>query len=133
MARTFGKIVARPQVARACGCIQEFKEYEKDQYRAQRLTKFQRTRCAACAARLLEEQRRVAEALPKKGEALQALPPGTQIALTRKPDGTWAGSLSAGGTSAEATGDTPLGLTVTLARVWLALHSTGSRPNPNPG
>ena len=41
-----------------------------DKYRAQRLAKFQRTRCAECAAKLVEEQQRAAEALPKKGEVL---------------------------------------------------------------
>src|SRR6267378_1807954 len=94
-----GEIVARPMVARACGCLQEFQHYAVDKYRAQRLAKFQRTRCAECVARLNEEQRRAAAALPKKGEALQSLPPGTQVAMTRLPDGTWGGTLAADGTA----------------------------------
>jgi hypothetical protein len=77
MTEPTGKIVARPMVARACGCVQEFQHFAVDKYRAQRLAKFQKTRCAACVARLNEEQRLAAAALPKKGEALQSLPPGT--------------------------------------------------------
>src|SRR5215831_19688934 len=97
-----GKIVARPMVARFCGCLQEFQHYQVDKYRAQRLAKFQRTRCAACAAKLVEEQKRAAAALPKKGEVLKLLPPGTQVSLTLRQDGTWAGTLAADGTAVEA-------------------------------
>src|SRR6202045_1009767 len=104
MTEPSGKIVARPMVARACGCLQEFQHYKVDKYRAQRLAKFQRTRCAACVAELAEKQRRALAALPKKGEALQALPPGTQIALTRRADGIWTGTLTADGNTVEATG-----------------------------
>src|SRR5438270_12836053 len=100
-----GKIVGRPMVARACGCQCEFQHYEVDKYRAQRLAKFQRTRCPACVAKLEEERRQAAAALPKKGEALQALPPGTQVSMTRRADGTWAGTLAAGGTTVEAVGE----------------------------
>lgn len=128
MTEPSGKIVARPMVARACGCLQEFQHYQVDKYRAQRLAKFQRTRCSACVAKLEEEQRRLAAALPKKGEALQALPPGTEIALTRKPDGTWAGTLTANGTKVEAVGDGPQGLTIMLARLWLSVQ-----PGPKTG
>src|SRR2546421_4113888 len=102
MTEPSGKIVARPLVTRACGHQQEFQHYEVDKYRAQRLAKFQRTRCAECIARLTEEQRRAAEALPKKGEALKSLPPGTQVSLTRRPDGSWAGRLAAGEKTVEA-------------------------------
>src|SRR5213080_822487 len=105
MTEPSGRIVARPLVTRACGHQQEFQHYEVDKYRAQRLAKFQRTRCAACAAQLAEEQRRAAEALPKKGEALKSLPPGTQVSLTRRPDGSWAGTLSAEGTTVEMAGE----------------------------
>ncbi len=128
MTEPSGKIVARPMVARACGCMQEFQHYQVDKYRAQRLAKFQRTRCAVCAAKLVQEQQRLAAALPKKGEALQSLPPETQIALTRNLDGTWTGKLSAGGTKVEAVGDGPQGLTVTLARLWLGAR-TAESPN----
>src|SRR6516225_2194551 len=98
-----GEIVARPMVVRACGHQQEFQHYEVDKYRAQRLAKFQRTRCPACAAKLVEAQR-AAEALPKRGEALKLLPAGTQVSLTRQPDGSWAGTLSADGTAVEMAG-----------------------------
>src|SRR5215212_3449641 len=75
-----GEIVARPMVARACGCLQEFQHYKVDKYRAQRLAKFQRTRCPACVAKLLEEEKKAAP-LPK-AEAIKLLPPGTQVSLT---------------------------------------------------
>ena len=68
MTQPSGKIVGRPRVVRACGHEQEFQHYAVDKYRAQRLAKFQRTRCTECAAKLVEEQRRAAEALPKKAE-----------------------------------------------------------------
>src|SRR5436190_13985720 len=97
MTEPSGKIVARPMVVRACGHQQEFQHYEVDKYRAQRLAKFQRTRCPACAAKLVEEQQRAAAALPKKGEAVKSLPAGTQVSLTRQPDGSWTGTLSATG------------------------------------
>ncbi len=127
MAQPSGKIVARPMVARACGCLQEFQHYAVDKYRPQRLAKFQKTRCAACVAKLNEEQRRAAEALPKKGEAIRALPPGTQIIITRGPDGAWIGTLTANGTKVEAAGDGPQSVSVSLARQWLAAHGS---PNP---
>src|SRR5947209_15399937 len=104
MTEPSGNIVARPLVVRACGHEQEFQHYAVDKYRAQRLAKFQRTRCTECAAKLVEEQRQAAAALPTKGEALQSLPAGTQVSLIRQPDGSWAGTLSAGGTAVEMTG-----------------------------
>ena len=79
-----GEIVARPMVARACGCVQEFQHYAVDKYRAQRLAKFQQSRCPACVAKLVEEQRRAAP-LPKR-DALKLLPPGTQVNLDVKLD-----------------------------------------------
>ena len=60
----------------ACGCVREFQHYAVDKYRPQRLAKFRATRCEECVARLNEEQRRAAAALPKKGEAFRRLPPG---------------------------------------------------------
>jgi hypothetical protein len=125
MAEPSGEIVARPLVARACGCKQEFQHYAVDKYRAQRLAKFQKTRCAACVAKLIEEQRLAAQALPKRGEALQLLPPGTQVTMTKREDGTWAGTLAAGGKTVEAVGAGPQGLTVALARLWLSARSAG--------
>ena len=67
MTEPTGKIVARPMVVRACGHEQEFQNYAVDKYRAQRLAKFQRTRCAECAAKLVDEQQRAAEALKRVG------------------------------------------------------------------
>src|SRR5262245_368663 len=122
MTEPSGKIVARPMVVRACGHQQEFQHYAVDKYRAQRLAKFQQTRCAECAAKLVEEQQRAAAALPKKGEALKGLPPGTQVSLTRQPDGSWAGTLSAEGTAVEMAGVAgagPQSVLVALARLWV--------------
>ena len=121
MTEPSGKIIARPMVVRACGHEQEFQHYAVDKYRAQRLAKFQRTRCAECAAKLVEEQRRAAEALPRKGEALKSLPAGTQVSLTRQPDGSWAGTLSADETTVEVAGVAgtgPQSVVVALARLW---------------
>ena len=115
-----GEIVARPMVARACGCMCEFQHYAVDKYRAQRLAKFQSTRCPACVAKAEEERRAAAAALPGKGEAIQSLPNGTQISLLRRPDGKWAGTLTAEGTKVEAVADWPQGLSGTLARLWVA-------------
>ena len=129
MTEPSGKIVARPMVVRACGHEQEFQHYAVDKYRAQRLAKFQQTRCAECAAKLVEEQQRAAEALPKKGEALKSLPPGTQVSLTRQPDGSWAGTLSADGTTIEVAGVAgagPQSVVVALARLWVS-ESEGGR------
>ncbi len=117
-----GKVVAEPMIARACGCLQPFAHYEVDRYRAQRQAKFQKTRCAACVAKLNEEQKRAAAALPKKGEALQLLPPGTQVIITRRPDGTWMGTLTSQGKEVKAVGDSAPGLTIALARLWVAAH-----------
>ena len=118
-----GEIVARPMVVRACGHQQEFQHYAVDKYRAQRLAKFQSTRCSDCVAKLVEEQQRAAAALPKKGEAIKLLPPGTQVSLTRRPDGSWAGTLSANGTKVEGGGDVeagPQSVIVWMARLWLS-------------
>jgi hypothetical protein len=118
-----GEIVARPMVARACGCVCEFQHYAVDKYRAQRLAKFQQSRCPACVAKAEEERRKAASALPGKGEAIQALPRGTQISLNRRPDGKWAGALSAEGTAVEAVAEWPQGLAGTLARLWVAARA----------
>lgn len=114
-----GEVIARPMVARACGCQQEFQHYAVDKYRAQRLAKFQKTRCTNCVAKLNEEQRIAAAALPKKGEAFKLLPVGAQVSMTRNPDGIWAGTLAADGKTVEATGEGPQGLIVALARFWV--------------
>jgi hypothetical protein len=123
MTEPSGKIVARPLVTRACGHQQEFQHYAVDKYRAQRLAKFQRTRCAACVAKLVEEQQRAAQAMPKAGEAVKLLPPGTQLSLTRQADGSWAGTLTADGKAVKVAGAAeagPQSVIVALARLWLA-------------
>ena len=110
-------------VVRACGHEQEFQHDVADKYRAQRLAKFQQTRCTECAAKLAEEQQRIAEAVPKKGEVLKRLPPGTQVSLTRQPDGSWAGTLSVEGTTVKANGVAdagPQSVIVALARLWVS-------------
>lgn len=118
------EVVGRPMVARACGCLQEFQQFAVDKYRAQRLAKFQKTRCAACVEKLNQEQQRLSAMLPKKGEAMQLLPAGTQVALTKKPDGTWSGTLTAAGTTVETIGDGSQGVTVALARLWVVESGT---------
>jgi hypothetical protein len=121
-------------VIRACGHQQEFQHYAVDKYRAQRLAKFQQTRCAQCAAKLVEEQQRAAESAPKKGEALQLLPPGTQVSLTRRTDGSWAGTLAADGTVVEtdgAAGAGPQSVVVALARLWV-VESGAARASSEP-
>jgi|RhiMethySRZTD1v2_1073278.scaffolds.fasta_scaffold1112899_1 hypothetical protein len=123
-----GQIVARPMVARACGCVCEFQHYAVDKYRAQRLAKFQQSRCPACVAKAEEERRQAAALLPGKGEAIQALPHGTQISLNRRPDGKWAGKLSAEGTSVEAVAEWPQGMAGTLARLWAAARTAKPAP-----
>src|SRR5215212_11197357 len=102
MALPSGEVIAWPKVARACGCAKEFQHYAVDKYRAQRLAKFQQSRCPECVAKLVEEQRRAAP-LPK-AEALKQLPAGTQVALTLQPDGLWAGTLTADGVAVKTTG-----------------------------
>jgi hypothetical protein len=116
-----GKIVARPMVQRACGCMCEFQHYAVDKYRAQRLAKFQQSRCPACVAKLVEEQKRNAP-MPK-AEAMKQLPAGTQVTLTLQPDGSWAGALAAGGRTVEmpGTGNAgPQAVVVALARLWVS-------------
>jgi len=119
-----GEIVARVMLTRACGCLQEFQHYKVDKYRAQRQAKFQSTRCPACVAKLVEEQRKALP--PRKGEILKQLPPGTQVTLSRATDGSWGGTLSADGTAVELVGaarDAGPGMqavAVELARLWLA-------------
>jgi hypothetical protein len=122
-----GEIVARPILARACGCQCEFQHYAVDRYRAQRLAKFQSTRCPACVAKLEEERRLAAAARPPKGEAIRALPLGTQIAITRRPDGLWAGTMTAEGVTVDAVADSPQPLSATLAQLWAVAREPGLR------
>src|ERR1700730_5663943 len=120
MTEPSGKIVARPMVVRACGHQQEFQHYAVDKYQAQRLAKFQKTRCADCVAKLNEQQQRMAP-IPK-GEALKLPPPGTEVSWTLGPDGAWGGILVADGTTVEATGVAgvaPQSVIVALARLWV--------------
>ncbi len=135
MGQPSGQVIARPLVARACGCLREFQHYAVDRYRAQRLAKFQKTRCEVCVAKLHEAQRQAAAAIPKKGEAFRQLPPGTQMTISRSADGRWTGSLTAEGTTVEANGEGPHGVTLALARTWLAATgkiSAATTPRPAP-
>jgi len=116
-----GRIVSRPMIARACGCVQEFQNFEVDKYRAQRLAKFQQSRCPECVAKLIEEQKKSAP-LPKT-EAMKQIPAGTQVSLTLRPDGGWMGTLTAQGTTVETVGQPgagPQAVVVALARLWIA-------------
>ena len=113
-----GEIVARPMLPRSCGCLQEFQHYTVDRYRAQRQAKFQSTRCPKCAAKVVEEQQKLAP--PAKGEAFAMLPNGAQITLNRVADGSWTGTLAGDGKTVEATAHGPQALTVNLARLWLS-------------
>ena len=88
---------------------------------------FRRTRCPNCVAKLVEQQR-VASTLPKKGEAFKQLPNDTKITLSRRADGTWVGTLTAGGKTVEATGEGPQGVTVTLARLWSGPATVATPP-----
>ena len=126
MGQPSGEVIARPMVARACGCLREFQHYAVDKYRAQRLAKFQKTRCEECVAKLNEEQRLASATIPKKGEAFKQLPPDTQMTIRCRADGTWTGSMTAGGTTVEADGEGPQGVTLALARKWLV--ATGHAP-----
>ena len=128
MTEPSGKIVARPMVTRSCGHQQEFQHYEVDKYRPQRLAKFQKTRCADCVAKLNEEQQRAAP-LPK-AEALKLLPPGTQVTLTLRPDGSWTGRLTVGGTQVEAAGVVgagPQAVVGALAQLWVSESAAGQK------
>jgi hypothetical protein len=110
-------------VVRACGCKQEFQHYAVDKYRAQRLAKFQSSRCPACVAKLLEEQRQAAP-IPKV-QALKQLPSGIQVSLTIRPDGAWTGTLSVDGEKFETVGENgagPQAVVGTLAQLWLSAH-----------
>jgi hypothetical protein len=118
-----GEIVARPMITRACGCVKEFQHYAVDKYRTERLAKFQQSRCPECVAKLAEERKRAAPL--SKGEALKLLPSGTQVSLTIRSDGSWAGTLAAGGTvveSAASGGAGPQAVIVALARLWHSSH-----------
>src|SRR5262245_8685001 len=128
-----GEVVARPMVARACGHEQEFQHYKVDKYRAQRLAKFQRTRCPACVANLVEEQRQALP--PSKGEALKQLPAGTRVTLSKGANGSWGGTLSADGTTVEMvgaggeSGPGPQAVAVALARLWIAARAKDQPPS----
>ncbi|MBM3981917.1 MAG: hypothetical protein FJ304_16920 [Planctomycetes bacterium] len=132
MGQPSGEVIARPMVARACGCLREFQHYAVDKYRAQRLAKFQKTRCEVCVAKLNEDQKQAAANVPKKGEAFKQLPPGTQMTITCRADGTWTGTLTADGKTVQADGDGPQGVALALARVWLTGAATAPVVKPPP-
>ena len=57
-----------------------------------------------------------------------SLPPGTQVLLTRQPDGSWAAKLSPDGTAVEMTGGAeagPRSVMVGLARLWFLQTGAG--------
>ncbi|HVK12618.1 MAG TPA: hypothetical protein VM597_27965, partial [Gemmataceae bacterium] len=128
-----GEVIARPMMPRACGCLCEFQHYAVDKYRAQRLAKFQSTRCPECVAKSEAEQRAAAASLPSKGEAIQSLPVGSQVTLKREANGNWSGTLVAEGATVDGTGDGPQGLTITLARKWLMARGYEAKPAPPAG
>lgn len=128
-----GEVVARPLVARACGCLREFQEFAKDRYREQRLAQFRKTRCEDCVAKLNEEQKRAAAALPKVGKVFQSLPAGSRVEMTRRADGAWAGTLSAGGTTVEGAAGGPQDLTVLLGRLWATARGAKTQPEGSTG
>ncbi len=127
-----GPIVARLMLPRACGCVQEFQHYKVDKYRAERQAKFQSTRCPACVAKLVEEEKKALP--PRKAEVLRLLPPGTVVTLSRAADGSWGGTLSADGTSVEVVGvarEAGPGMqavAVQLARMWVAAREKDKPP-----
>ena len=85
-----------------------------------------------CVAKLVAEEQRAAAAVPKKGELIKLLPPGTQLSLTRQPDGSWTGQLAAAGKSVAATGVAeagPQSVIVMMARLWAA--EAGVAPEPS--
>ena len=126
-----GEIVARPMIARACGCVKEFQHYAVDKYRAQRLAKFQQSRCPECVAKLVEEQRRGLRC--RRPRRFKQLPAGTQVSLTLQSEGVWSGKLSADGTAVDMTGGVgagPAAVVVAPARLWLT--SAACRTNKFP-
>jgi hypothetical protein len=123
-----GKIIDRPMLVRACGCVCEFQLFERDRFRAQRQAAFVGSRCPDCVAKSQAEQRRLAALVPGKGEALRALPADTQVTMTRT-EAAWAGTLAAAGMTVTGTADSPVGLVVTLVRSWA---TTLSRPEAGP-
>ncbi len=132
MGQPSGEVIARPMVARACGCLREFQHYAVDKYRAQRLAKFQKTRCEVCVAKLNDEQKQAAANIPKKGEAFKQLPNGAQMIINRRDDGTWTGTLTAAGKTVEADGEGPQGVALALARVYLTGSPTAPAVKPPP-
>jgi hypothetical protein len=130
MGQPTGEVTERPMVARACGCIREFQFYKVDKYRAQRLAKFQKTRCEVCVAKLNEQQRQAAANIPKKGEAFKQLPKGTQMTITCRDDGTWTGTLTAEGKTVESDGEGPQGVALALARAWMTATGKVAAPKP---
>jgi hypothetical protein len=119
MSEPAGKVVGTINVVRGCGCTQAIERFDKDRFLEQRVAKLRKTRCPACAAKFSEAQQKAAAAVPKRGEALSALPAGAAIALAKRADNTWTGTLSVGGAAVEATGESPGGVVVALAQRWV--------------
>lgn len=71
--------------------------------------------------------------LPKVGKVFQSLPAGSQVVLTRRSDGAWAGVLTAEGTVVEGAASGPQELTVLLARLWATARGIETRPDRQRG
>ena len=121
MSEPAGRVVGKVPVVRGCGCTQDIDRFDRDRFFDQRLDKLKKTRCPACVTKHAAEQKQAAS-LPKRGEAVAALPPGAAVSLTKRPDSIWAGTLTAGGVTVEAVGESPVGVTVALAQRWVVAN-----------
>jgi hypothetical protein len=119
MSEPAGRVIGTLSVVRGCGCSQTVERFDRDRFLEQRLAKLRKTRCPACAAKFAESQRQAAAVVPKRGEALAALPAGTVMTLSKVSDTVWSGTLLVDGETLELTGDTAGGVTVALAQRWV--------------
>lgn len=132
MTKQHATIISTEQIARACGCVEEFELRDPDPWRKERLVKFRTGRCKACGKKANDENnaaqgggtqghgKRV-----KKGQEPKLLPAGTQIVLTRQEDGSWVGVLVASSVKVQGRSAGLMGLGSSLARKWL--KETGAR------
>ena len=100
-----GEVIARPMMPRACGCLCEFQHYAVDKT-AQRLAKFQSTRCPECVAKSEAEQR----ARPprcRQGEAIQSSRSARRSRTDPAAERLLDGDLARRGTTVDGTGDDP--------------------------
>lgn len=111
------RVVGRVVVTRLCGCQQEYEHLANDRFGDQKLEKFKKSRCPACAAKFVEEQQRLN--LPK-AEAFRRLPQGTEVNMVFGADGQWAATLKAEDRSVQGKGVTPEAALLAVARLWAA-------------